>query len=321
LHNPSRDAEPVDPTPSGPIKAAAREAGFDAVGIAAAEPDPYPGSLRKWLASGRHAGMAWMERTAGQRVGAAAFRPGTVSVVCVALNCYHTETPPCSVAMYARNADYHEILGEKLKRLAAVVQRILPDADVTACCDSSPVLERAYAERAGIGWIGRSGQLISRQFGTWLLLGELLVSRGIEPDPPHRFLCGRCNRCVRACPTGAIVGEFVLDSRRCLSYYTIEHRGAFPEWVQDRLGGRLFGCDDCISVCPFNRFARATADDRFRPGPHLQAVSRLPSMNQREFGEVFSKTPLARARLEGMKRNYQAVVAWRGSAERTAGTE
>ncbi|MEW6367013.1 MAG: tRNA epoxyqueuosine(34) reductase QueG [Acidobacteriota bacterium] len=278
--------------------------GFDAAGIAAPEPLPYPGMLRRWLAAGCHATMGWMERRVEQREDVRRLIPGVKSVVCVALNSYNSVPGGSGVATYARNVDYHLIFAEKLRRLAEQIRTIIPLCSVRAFCDTSAVLERAWAERAGIGWIGKNAHLMSRRFGAWLLLGGLLVDRELRPDQSHPNMCGRCDRCLRACPTGAIRADYTVDSRRCISYLTIEHRGEIPADLAPALGGHLFGCDLCLAACPFNRFQRETSEPRLLPGPHLKLLDEIPRMDEAEFKAHFGETPLARPKLAGMQRNY-----------------
>ena len=295
-------------TASEQIKSAARICGFDCVGIAASATPPFPGILRDWLAAGHHAGMRWMERRVKEREDPFVFVPGSQSLICVALNCYSSEPTPFPIAQYARNVDYHLLFREKLAALVKSIKDILPECLPITCCDTSPVLERAYAERAGIGWIGKSSQLISRNFGTWLLLGEVLINRELITDQPHPNMCGLCDRCMRACPTGAIEQEYVVDCRRCLSYCTIEHRGSLPESITGSMRGHLFGCDDCLQACPFNKFARETIEPRFKAGNHLSALAGLPTMDESTFEQLFCKTPFMRAGLAGMKRNFAAAM-------------
>lgn len=288
------------------ILAAAKEVGFEAAGIASLRPLPYPGVIRRWVAGGNHADMRWFERRLAEREDPEVYAPGTSSLLCVALNCYSGEQVDFPIAMYARGIDYHSIFAEKLDLLSARVSEILPGCRTLACCDTSPVMERAWAERAGIGWIGKSGQLISGRFGTWLMLGEILIDRAIEADVPHTDHCGTCDRCVRACPTAAIRGDRTVDSRRCISYLTIEHRGEFDEAMRGAVSGHLFGCDDCLTVCPFNRFQRETNESRMRPGEHLRSISAIPTMEEDEFRRLFRGTPLTRPKLAGMLRNLAA---------------
>lgn len=289
-------------------RAAIRDAGFDAVGIAIADPPPYPGVLRDWLHAGSHAGMAWMTRRVSERESTRGYMPGAKSIVCIGLNTFSALPCPQPIAMYARGEDYHRIFKEKLATLRVRLGEILPGVHALACCDTSPVLERAYAERAGIGWIGRSSQLISGRFGTWLLLGEILLDRALPADPPHLDRCGTCDRCVRACPTGAISGGRRVDARRCISYFTIEHRGPFPDTITASIAGHPFGCDDCLRVCPFNRFQCEASEPRLRPGVHLAEMIRIPAFSEVEFRERFGRTSLARAGYGGMKRNLDAAV-------------
>ena len=290
------------------IRRAAFDLGFDAAGIAAPDPLPYPGMLRRWLAAGYHATMGWMERRVDEREDVRRLMPGVKSVICVALNSYNNMPAGCPVATYARNVDYHLVFAEKLRRLGEHIRGKIPGCAIRACCDTGAVLERAWAERAGIGWIGRNAHLVSRRFGAWLLLGELLIDRELQPDPPHHRLCGRCDRCVRACPTGAVRSDYTVDSRLCISYLTIEHRGEIPAELAPALSGHLFGCDLCLNTCPFNRFQREASEPRLLPGPHLKLLDDLPRMDEAAFRAHFGETPLARPKLAGMQRNYALSI-------------
>lgn len=286
------------------VRQAVLDVGFDAAGIARPNAAPHPGALRRWLSQGHHAGMHWMTRRVDERESPQIYAPGTKAIISLALNSYTRTTVDLPVAMYARGIDYHLIFKERMTEMACRLQDILPGCRTISCCDTSPVLERAWAERAGIGWIGKSGQLISVRFGTWLVLGEILVDREIEPDLPHPDMCGTCDRCVRACPTNAINGDRTVDSRRCISYLTIEHRGEIPAEHQTAIRGHLFGCDDCLRVCPFNRFQREASEVRFRPGIHVERLKSVFGMDEQDFREGFRESALARPKLVGLRRNW-----------------
>lgn len=289
------------------VKQAAIEIGFDAVGVARAELSPHGGVLRRWLDGGHHAGMTWMARRIEEREDPRVYAPGVRSIISLVLNSYNGE-PDGPVAMYARGVDYHLVFKEKSAALVSRLAEILPGCGAIACCDTSPVLERAWAERAGIGWIGKSGQLISRRFGAWLLLGEILLDREIDPDEPHADMCGTCDRCVRACPTGAVIAGRTVNSKRCISYLTIEHRGEIPAEHRPALRGHLFGCDVCLAACPFNRFEREASDSHLCAGEHLVQLGLLPEMDATRFRQLFGKTALARPKLGGMQRNYSIAM-------------
>jgi epoxyqueuosine reductase len=219
------------------------------------------------------------------------------------------------VALYARGRDYHRVLREKLERIAAWLTEATGQA-TRAFVDTGPVLERGWAERAGIGWIGKNANLLTRELGSWLLLGEILTVAELEPDPgPHVDHCGTCTACLDACPTGAIVDVGVVDSNLCISYWTIEHRGAVPENRRAGNGDWIFGCDVCQDVCPWNRqFARETGGDRFSYRDDLRGLDPevILGMDEATFRARYSGTPLMRAKWEGMRRNACIVLGNRG---------
>ena len=309
-----------EPGARGPLSAAlverCGEEGFDAVGIARVGPlGRDADALARWLDRGYHAGMAWLGETARLRTDPAALLPGCRSVVVVAMNYWPgpddgEDTTP-RVARYARGRDYHRVMGKKLRRLT----RWLEDASGAAArafVDTGPVLERAWAQRAGVGWIGKNANLIRRDLGSWLLLGEILSATELDPDPgPHAGFCGECTACLEACPTGAIVADGVVDSSRCISYWTIEHRGSIPREHRGGIGDWLFGCDDCQTVCPWNeRFARSTPEGRFgrredlaRPDPE-----EILALDEATFRERYSGTSFMRAKWEGLRRNACIVL-------------
>jgi len=297
----------------------ARDLGFCALGVARAVPGEEAGDLKRFLAEGRHAGMGWLAREPGRRGDPRRLLPGARSVVVVGALVPPADpmpTPPPGhgrLARYARGPDYHDLLGPRVRALA----RALDDPEAVAHVDTGPVMERVWAQRAGLGWIGRQSQLISRRFGPWLLLGVVITRADLEADEPHVDRCGRCRRCVDACPTGAVgvgaEGRARFDARRCRSYWTIEHRGPIPAAVRPTLGRSLFGCDACLDACPWNRFAR-------RPGaaPRLEGLDAvLPAsvdaaavlgLDGSAFRRRYGHTPVARARWRGLLRNAALVL-------------
>lgn len=298
------------------LRARAEAEGFDAVGVAGVGKLERDGdALARWLGHGYQAGMAWMEDTAEQRADPAALLPGCRSIVVLAMNYWPGPDPPrrptARVARYARGRDYHRVMGKKLRRLSAWLEEA-GSAPARSFVDTGPVLERAWAERAGVGWIGKNANLIRRDLGSWLLLGEIFSAADLAPDPgPHPGFCGECNACVAACPTGAIVADGVVDANLCVSYWTIEHRGPVPRERRAGIGDWLFGCDDCQTVCPWNeRFARATPEGRFerrgdlaRPDPE-----RILAMDEPTFRQRYSGTSFMRAKWEGLRRNACIVL-------------
>lgn len=305
------------------IRQCAAELGFEDCRFTTAAPPARAEILRNWLASGQHGEMAWIARNAGKRTDPQLVLPGARSVIAVAAS--HGEvrdpqsglrSPPGSgasghrpagvVARYARHADYHEVLGARLKELHAIVDKLGgPGTRSLGYVDTGPVLEREFAERAGIGFVGKHTHLISRRFGNWILLGEILTTLELEPDAPEHNHCGRCMRCLDACPTRAIPAPFQLDARRCISYLTIELKGAIPAELRPAIGNRIFGCDDCLAVCPWNRFAHGgrLMGECARPELGEPDLLELLALDEGSFQRRFAGTPLARLKLNRLRRN------------------
>ena len=293
-------------------------AGFDRLGVARAERlDRDASALDAWLAAGRHGSMAWLQRNPGRRADPRKLLPGCESVV-VLLSNYdpgpEAGPPPPGhgrVARYARGRDYHKVLGRALKHLASWLEQATGET-TRAFVDTAPLLERAWAERAGLGWIGKNANLITQDLGSWVLIGEILTAATIEADPgPHADRCGSCSACLDACPTGAIVEPGVVDSRLCISYWTIEHRGAIPPTARAGNGSWIFGCDVCQEVCPWNRtFARPVDPERFSRRDELAApaAAGILELDERAFRARYSGTSLMRARWDGMRRNACIVL-------------
>jgi epoxyqueuosine reductase len=305
------------------IKARALELGFDAAGIAAIAPGPPIARFDAWLAAGRHGDMAWLatERSRERRADPARILPGVRSVVCVAL-CHDPTGDPGRdervgrIARYAAGEDYHRVMRDLLGQLERFLRDELPGASTLWYSDTGALLERAWAERAGMGWTGRHSGLISPMLGSWFLLGEILVDRELEPDPAFpREHCGICTRCLEACPTGAIVAPFQVDARRCISYLTIEHRGAIPRELRPRVGEWLFGCDVCQEVCPWNRFAPPARDARLHASTlEGWTLERFLTLDEEGFQALFATSPIRRARRGGFLRNVCVALGNRGDA-------
>ena len=315
---------------SGPIKARARELGFDLVGVAPAGPTLEAAFYPEWLRRGFHGRMTYLEGRRGEMRGdSRTLMPSARSVICVGLvyntpEPYSTEFEPDLegwVSRYAWGEDYHGVLGERLRSLADWIRsRYGRDVRCKVCVDTSPLLERAYASRAGLGWIGRNTCLIDERLGSWYFLGEILTSLDLPPDEPAPFRCGTCRRCIDACPTDAFVeiGEgpsHALDSRRCISYWTIELRGPIPEDHRESVGQHLFGCDICQDVCPWNspRRAAVTDDPAFGPSHARPRLSEAAGLSEEEFDERYAGTPIERSRYTGFLRNV--AVAMGNSAD------
>ncbi len=305
------------------IRQHARELGFDDCRFTTAAAPAAAGQFQKWLADGRHGEMAWLERTAEKRLNPQKILPGAKSVICLAAS-YETKTPhfallaaskqsedgptPHSglIARYARFADYHRVLAGPLKQLGAFVNQLGgPETRSLWYVDTGPLLEREFAQRAGLGFIGKHTNVISRQRGNWIYLAELITTLELEPDAPEQNHCGRCTRCLAACPTGAITAPFQLDARKCISYLTIELKGPIPVELRPAIGNRIFGCDDCLAVCPWNRFARAGRMMQAHARPDLSAPNlvELLQLDDAAFQSRFAGTPVLRTKRRGLLRN------------------
>jgi len=308
-------------TPSERIKEEANALGFAAVGIARVSEEPvreHRDRLDAWVDRGAYGTMAWMARDPARRADPRRVLSGCRSVVCVAMNYYTDqradERPGYGrIARYAWGRDYHDVLMPRLQRLESAIRRLAPEAGTRAYVDTGPVMEKAWAQRAGIGWIGKHSNLVSTRFGSWLLLGEVLTTLELDPDAPAEDLCGSCTLCLRACPTDALKDPYVVDATRCLSYVTIElprSGEAVPVDLQPRLGNRIFGCDDCLDVCPYNVNAVPTAEAAFHPGPLALAapLDALSAMTDADFAAAFDGTPVTRARHRGFMANVRLAL-------------
>lgn len=322
------------------IRQRACELGFDECRFTSAAPPDHAEAFRHWIAAGYHGAMAYLERTVAARLAPQQVLPGARSVIVVAVSyAQRPSRPPAgpsgsasaaglplhdsvpalrgTVARYARFADYHQVLRPRLRALAEFMDKLGPAGTRSvAHVDTGPVLERDLAARAGVGFIGKHTNLISRRWGNWLLLGEILTTLELEPDAPERPRCGGCRRCLEACPTGALVGPYQLDARRCLAYLTIELKGSIPEPLRPALGGRLFGCDTCLEVCPWNRFAQPGRLMLRHERPDLSELDlvALLDLDQNGFCRRFGHTPISRTKRVGLLRNACVVLGNLGDA-------
>jgi len=306
------------------IRQRARELGFDDCRFTTAAPPATGGSFQNWLAGKNHGEMAWLERGAEKRADPQKVLPGANSVICLAAS-YLSESPKSkvqspksgTVACYAQFADYHDVLGERLKALTNFIEAVA-DRPVRSLwyVDTGPVLERDFAQRAGLGFTGKHTNLISRRLGNWIFLAEILTTLELAPDAPEKNHCGRCTRCLAACPTAAITAPFQLDARRCISYLTIELKGAIPVELRPAIGNRIYGCDDCLAVCPWNRFARAGNLMK----PHARADLATPDLlellrlDDAGFKARFTGTPVVRTKRRGLLRNVCVALGNTGDA-------
>jgi epoxyqueuosine reductase len=300
------------------VKRRAHDLGFEAVGICDLRPLAHGDALHTWLANGYAASMAYMHRQATRRAEPATIMPGARRAIIVTRAYYQEDAPgsPGSghVAKYARGKDYHESLRPSLDDLAAFV-RSLDDPPIQArtYIDAGPVPERELAQRAGIGWIGKNTMLLSPAHGSFFFLAAVLTDLDLAVDAPFEAdRCGTCRRCLEACPTDAFPSPRVLDSRRCISYLTIEHRGGFDPREPPALSGWVFGCDICQDVCPWNhKFARPVSDPALAQNPDLEwlDLANLAAITDEEFNRRFGATPMERPGIDGMRRNALAATA------------
>jgi epoxyqueuosine reductase len=295
---------------SSSIKQRARALGLDACGITSADPAEHADFFRQWSASGNAGEMAWLTREPDRRADPARVLPGARSIIVAGLNYWQPQPPGRGrIARYALGDDYHDILLEKLNTLASEISATGASAKVYV--DTGPVLEKPLAERAGLGWQGKSTMLINTKLGPWLLIGEILTTLELEPDAPARDHCGSCSRCITACPTGAITAPYQLDARRCIAYLTIELKGSIPEHLRPLIGDRVYGCDECLDVCPWNRFAQTTRESRFLAPARDDSRDELHALLEitpQEFKRRFAKSPILRVKRRGLLRNVCVVL-------------
>jgi len=287
------------------IRLKALELGFSEVGFAAAAADPTWGeNLAGYLAEGRHGEMAWMAETAARRADPRVLWPEARSVIVLGTN-YAPAGDPLAVtrrpdrggiSVYARNRDYHDTVKKRLKALGRWLAAT-HGGDLKVFVDTAPVMEKPLAEQAGLGWRGRHTNLVSRRWGSWLFLAEIFTTLEIEPDTAETDHCGSCRACVEACPTAALDGEGRIDPRRCISYLTIEAKAEIPEALRSLMGNRVYGCDDCLAACPWNKFATPTREPDFLPRVELTQprLADLAALDEEGFREVFAGSPLKRA--------------------------
>jgi epoxyqueuosine reductase len=305
-----------------PIREAIRDralsSGFDAVGFAEARLDAEARTgLREFIARGYHGDMGWLAGTAARRGDPQVLWPEARTVVVLGIN-YASEGDPLAllnardrgaVSVYARGRDYHDTLKRRLKALAHWIEERWPGG-LKLFVDTAPVMEKPLAERAGLGWQGKHTNLVSRDFGSWLFLGEIYLSLALEPDGPEADHCGSCRRCLDACPTAAFTAPHRLDARRCISYLTIEHKGMIPVELRPLIGNRIYGCDDCLAVCPWNKFAQVTREPDFLPREELTAprLAALAELDDAAFRNLFAGTAIKRTGRDRFVRNVLIAI-------------
>ena len=309
---------------SAQIKERARREGFQLVGIVPALAlDEEGARLSEWLARGLHGEMQWMARDPSRRTDPRMLLADARSVVVVALNYYtpheHSEDETKGkISRYAWGDDYHDVVGEKLRALLAWIKEQWPEAAGRVCVDAQPTMDKAWAVRAGLGWIGKHSNVITREYGSWVFLGELVLNLELEYDTRRtEDHCGTCTLCLEACPTDAIREPYVVDSARCISHATIELRAPeLPQTVAAQLEGWLYGCDICQEVCPWNRFEQPTGEARFEPrrGETSVDLSQVLSFTPETYAARFRRSPIKRAKLAGLQRNARALLREAGES-------
>ncbi len=326
------------------VKKLARECGFELAGIVAAAPVPEAGYYARWVADGLAGEMRYLtDRRAALRDDPRQLLPSAKSILCVG-KLYNGPQPHSTelagddlawISRYAWGEDYHQVLRRGLERVVDGLPALAPEPFTwKICVDTAPLLERAYARHAGLGWIAKNTCLINQGMGSWFFLGELLLSLDLAPDQPPPARCGSCTRCIDACPTAAIVPTggaegpaWALDARLCISYFTIELRGAAPEDMRPGIGRHVFGCDICQDVCPWNRRAPATGEPAFAPAHFAPPLENLAALTEAEFREMFRASPINRARYAGFLRNVAIAMGnagqekFRAPLEKLAGSE
>lgn len=293
------------------IKSKALELGFDACGFSPAKVNPEDYNiLEKWLNKGMYAEMQWMEKHAGIRKDPSKLVPEAKTVISVLLNYYTSrmqDDPEVPViSKYAYGRDYHKVVRSRLKKLLNFIKETIPDVKGRVFVDSAPVLEHSFARNAGLGWIGKNSLLISPEHGSYVFLGEVIIDKELKSDAEKvKDLCGNCRLCVDECPTHAIQPGRIVDSNKCISYLTIENPGEIPTEYKNNFYNRVFGCDICQEVCPWNRKAREHSTPDFNPREKLMQMTRTQwqEMDQSEFNSLFEGTPVMRTKFKGLRRN------------------
>jgi len=306
------------PDPRAAIAARAKAEGFDVVRFARAElPRGTQEHLESFLSDGRHGGMDWMARNAERRGDPKALWPEAKSVVVLGANYgpsydpleHHGDGEIGVISAYARGDDYHDVLKAKLKRLGGFIASEF-GGDVKVFIDTAPVMEKPLAEIAGAGWQGKHTNLVSREFGSWLFLGSVFTTLDLPPDDTEEDHCGACTRCLDVCPTNALTAPYEIDARRCISYLTIEHKGHIPQEFRVAMGNRIYGCDDCLAVCPWNKFASTAQEARFHARDELMQpkLAELVRLDDAAFRALFRNSPIKRVGRDRFVRNVLIAI-------------
>jgi epoxyqueuosine reductase len=323
---------PAVPALEEEIRARAFKLGFDVCRFARADVAPEQGErLHAWLRDGAHGDMDWMRETAERRAAPRALWPEAASLVVLGLN-YGPDGDPlasltkpacATISVYARNRDYHDVIKGRLKQLAGFILGRAGAGDAKVFVDTAPVMEKPLAQMAGVGWQGKHTNLVSRDFGSWLFLGAIFTTLRLDPDPPEHDHCGSCAKCLDVCPTAAFPAPYRLDARRCISYLTIEHKGPIPLEFRAKIGNRIYGCDDCLAVCPWNKYARAGREAKLAARPEFDAppLAELARLDDAAFRALFSGSPVKRVGRDRFLRNVLIAIGNSGRPELAAEAE
>jgi epoxyqueuosine reductase len=304
------------------VKAWARELGFDDCRITTAKVASHAENFRDWIAEGKHGEMSWLERTPERRCDPREVLVGCKSVICLALNYYPGRSPFAEghkgdyrIARYAWNEDYHDLIEKKLREFDSKLQEI--GGVQRFYVDTGPVLERDFASDSGLGWNGKSTVQIHKRLGTWFFLAELLTTLEFPIDKPFGDHCGKCSACITACPTAAITAPRQLDARRCISYLTIEHKGPIPLEFRRAIGNRIYGCDDCLDACPWNRFAAESREITFQAKTEVfsHRLRDFLQLDVDQFRQLFAKSPIKRIKRARFLRNVSVALGNTGTLE------
>mgnify|MGYP001469379338 CR=1 FL=1 len=307
------------------IEREARAAGFAAVAVTTPDAIPQaPARLAEFVAAGMHGSMEWMAETLARRADPRVLWSETRSIVVLAMN-YGPDSDPrgilarrdrAAISVYAQNRDYHDVVKGRLKEIAGKIAA-RTGGDVKVFVDTAPVMEKPLAEAAGIGWQGKHTNLVSREFGSWLFLGTIFTTAELPPDAPERDHCGSCRACLDACPTDAFPAPYRLDARRCISYLTIENKGPIPLEFREKIGNRIYGCDDCLAACPWNKFAQAASEAKLMARDDLRApaIAELLTLDDAAFRLRFSGSPVKRIGRDRFIRNVLIAAGNSGSSE------
>ncbi|MEM9081464.1 MAG: tRNA epoxyqueuosine(34) reductase QueG [Verrucomicrobiota bacterium] len=299
------------------LTAKARELGFDDLRVAPANRAAHADEFQQWLADGKHGDMAWLARNHERRSDPRIVLPGCQSVIVLALN-YHTGPHPDTnyrIARYSWNKDYHDLIEPRLRELNAFLEA--HGGTQRYYTDTGPVLERDFANESGLGWNGKSTVQIHRQLGTWFFLADLLTTLELPYDKSSNDHCGKCTACIDSCPTNAITSPHSMDARRCISYLTIEHKGPIPLELRPLMGDRIYGCDDCLAICPWNRFAKISSETQFhaRQSIFKHSLRDFLSLTDQDFRTLFTKSPIKRSKRNRFLRNVCVALGNTGSPD------